>query len=304
MAIRFRCQFCTGLMSISNRKAGMAVQCPTCGEQTLVPLEDIFETGPGFAPEESPPAPGQSARGQSTPGAFAQAPTEHDDEQEFLPTERESEQSHLAEIMFEPVRPTDELPSAAEWAHPREVDTITAGDVGDVRDAGSVDEPDREQREREDDEQEADAGPFQLRRRTRTDDDMDLTPMVDVTFQLLIFFMVTASFALQKTIQTPTPDPDKKGATQQLQILEDLEGSSIRVQIDAANKILIDDEPLADPARIADALKDKMRKEQKTELLITAHAAALHRSVISVIDAANDVGMQKIRLVSRQGKSE
>jgi biopolymer transport protein ExbD len=51
-------------------------------------------------------------------------------------------------------------------------------------------------------------------------------------------------------------------------------------------------------------LKDKMRKEQKTEILITAHAQSLHRSVISVIDAANSVGMQKIRLVSRQGKSE
>jgi biopolymer transport protein ExbD len=143
-----------------------------------------------------------------------------------------------------------------------------------------------------------------LRRRSRTDDDMDLTPMVDVTFQLLIFFMVTASFALQKSIEVPTPDPDKKGATQQLQLLDDLEGSSIRVQIDASNSILIDEEPLGDLARLPEALKDKMRKEQKTEILITAHALALHRSVISVIDAANGVGMQKIRLVSRQGKSE
>ena len=116
--------------------------------------------------------------------------------------------------------------------------------------------------------------------------------------------MQHVSFALQKSIEVPAPDPDKKGAAQQLQILEDLEGTSIRVQIDAANTILIDDEPLADPARLTDALKDKMRKEQKTEVLISAHAASLHRSVIAVIDAANAVGMQKIRLVSRQGKSE
>jgi len=128
--------------------------------------------------------------------------------------------------------------------------------------------------------------------------------MVDVTFQLLIFFMVTASFALQKSIEVPTPDPDKKGASQQLQILEDMEGTSIRVQIDASNTIFVDDDAVADPTRLTEVLKDKMRKEQKTEILISAHAAALHRSVISVIDAANSVGMQKIRLLSRQGKSE
>jgi len=41
------------------------------------------------------------------------------------------------------------------------------------------------------------------------DDGLDMTPMVDVTFLLLIFFMVTAAFALQKSIQIPTPDPSE-----------------------------------------------------------------------------------------------
>jgi len=248
MAIRFRCQNCSGLMSISSRQAGMTVQCPTCGEQTRVPLEDIFSS----TADVNPPV------GNET------VDDDHD----------ENEQSSPEEIFAE-VRESG------------------------VESVGEVDQPEYPAEE-EDDE----PVPFRLKVRTRTDDEMDLTPMVDVTFQLLIFFMVTASFALQKSIQVPTPDPDKKGATQQLQILEDLEGSSIRVQIDAANVILIDDEPLTDPARLADALKDKMRKEQKSEILISAHAAALHRSVISVIDAANQIGMQKIRLISRQGKSE
>lgn len=226
----------------------MTVQCPTCGEQTRVPLEDIFSS----TADVNPPVGNETV----------------DDDLD------ENEQSSPEEI----------------FAEVRESGVESIGEVDQHEDLA----------EEEDDE----PVPFRLKVRTRTDDEMDLTPMVDVTFQLLIFFMVTASFALQKSIQVPTPDPDKKGATQQLQILEDLEGSSIRVQIDAANVILIDDEPLTDPARLADALKDKMRKEQKSEILISAHAAALHRSVISVIDAANQIGMQKIRLISRQGKSE
>lgn len=245
MAIRFRCHFCSGLMSISSRKAGTIVQCPTCGEQTLVPMEDIFETSQPVAPAE--PA-------LVEPDA---APTEAAFPKQAAPQQPITEAIEPVEVFeHEPEDESDDAPALV------------------------------------------------LRRRSRSDDDMDLTPMVDVTFQLLIFFMVTASFALQKSIDVPTPDPDKKGAAQQLQILEDLEGTSIKVQIDAANLIIIDEEPLSDPSRLADALKDKMRKEQKTEILITANAAALHRSVIAVIDAANSVGMQKIRLVSRQGKSE
>ncbi|GAA5506377.1 biopolymer transporter ExbD [Novipirellula caenicola] len=44
----------------------------------------------------------------------------------------------------------------------------------------------------------------------RRGDDLDMTPMVDVTFLLLIFFMVTASFGLQRAIEmqrTPSEQP-------------------------------------------------------------------------------------------------
>ena len=244
MAIRFRCHSCSGLMSISSRKAGAMVQCPTCGEQTLVPMEDIFE----------------------------------------------AEARHAAEAAQIPApEPMDVLPPSFDATRL----------VDDVR------EPEREEVTSDVESEPAEEAPgFVLRRRSRSEDNMDLTPMVDVTFQLLIFFMVTASFALQKSIQVPKPDPDQKGATQQLQMLEDIEGTSILVRIDATNAIVIDDEPLTDPARLADTLRNKMRKEQKTELLITANSAALHRSVIAVIDVANDVGMQKIRLASRKGADE
>ena len=141
-------------------------------------------------------------------------------------------------------------------------------------------------------------------RRSTIDDEMDLTPMVDVVFQLLIFFMVTASFALHKTIESPTPDPDQKGAAQSIQTLDDLEGVAILVKIDGQNGITIDDDPLPEGNNLADALRDKMRKEQKSEVIVTADNAAWHRTVVKVIDAANEVGMQKIRLTTRAGTGD
>lgn len=162
--------------------------------------------------------------------------------------------------------------------------------------------PSAAKRQDEDEEDEEEESLF--RRGEQIADDMDLTPMVDVTFQLLIFFMVTASFTLQKSIHTPTPDPNQKGATQSLQSLDDLQGTSILVKIDAKNQITIDDDPLSDPEQLSEMLKEKMRKEQKSELIITANRSALHRYVVSVVDAANHVGMQKIRMTSSVEQNE
>jgi len=286
MAIRFRCQHCTGLMSIASRKAGMQVPCATCGRQTLVPLQDILDAAvPAVSVVNEPPA---AAVNPPAPNVVAAKPIDF----EIPPPEA--------------VAPHDEA-LASHLQSDYAIESLGSDEIAPIAD-GSPDEPEEaadEWPEAESDETDDDAAmPLTLSRRERIDDEMDLTPMVDVTFQLLIFFMVTASFALQKSIQVPTPDPNQKGATQQMQTLDDLQGTSILVKIDAANAILIDDGPLADPAQLTEVLRDKMRKEQKTELLVTAHSAALHRGVIAVIDAANEVGMQKIRLASRKGKDE
>ena len=149
-----------------------------------------------------------------------------------------------------------------------------------------------------DDEEPAEDEEFQLRRRAGEEDGLDMTPMVDVTFLLLIFFMITASFTMQKRLQVPPPDKDEKGAATQVQTLEDFEEESVMVNIDSTNTIYVEDEPVNDPSAMADALRDNMRSGQKFEIVITAHEEALHETVVLVVDAANEVGMQKIRLAT------
>ena len=63
-------------------------------------------------------------------------------------------------------------------------------------------------------------------------DDMDMSPMVDVTFLLLIFFMITASFSSEKVFEKPPPlsdlsskPPDKPPD----------QSDTVRVQIDEFN---------------------------------------------------------------------
>jgi len=139
---------------------------------------------------------------------------------------------------------------------------------------------------------------FQLRSFKSEFDNLDLTPMADVTFLLLIFFIITASFDLQKTLEIPPPNPDEQGA-QQSMTLEEYEDNSVIVQIDERNVISVDYDPLPDPSQLVNALRDKKILERKNEILIDAHVNTLWETVVTVIDAANEIGMEKIRLASK-----
>ena len=133
--------------------------------------------------------------------------------------------------------------------------------------------------------------------RAGEDEEMDLTPMVDVTFLLLIFFMITASFSIQKTLQVPPPDPEKEGASTSTTIKEEEEQEQTTVHIDSRNVISVDDEPIPDPNRLVDILRSK----GTTDVLITSHENAIHDMLVKVVDAAQEVGMQKIRIGVTKG---
>lgn len=131
-------------------------------------------------------------------------------------------------------------------------------------------------------------------------EELDMTPMVDMTFLLLIFFMVTATFSQQKTLQVPSPDSDKKGAATSLEEVQNIQEASIRIAIDARNAIRIEDEPVSDPSQLAAMLREKMRTELKSEAILEIAPAALHETVVRAVDACNEAGLQKIRLGAKR----
>jgi biopolymer transport protein ExbD len=133
-------------------------------------------------------------------------------------------------------------------------------------------------------------------RRDMEFEEMDLTPMVDVTFLLLIFFMVTASFSLQKVLNIPVPDPDDAGAVA-TEVPETFD-ESIRVEIDAENVIRVEDEVVEDRSLIADKIREKSTSDRKNELLLVRDPRAFHETTVTVVDAAHAAGVQKIRVTA------
>jgi biopolymer transport protein ExbD/phage FluMu protein Com len=146
-----------------------------------------------------------------------------------------------------------------------------------------------------------DAPEFAIRKAQTEFEEMDLTPMVDVTFLLLIFFMITASFSLQKVIPTPVPDPNESSASQPIQQQEDILDKSIMIEIDNENKISLDDEPIPDQNMLPDRLQQIMSKDKKSEILVTVADKALQGTVVFVLDTANDLNVSKIRLAAKSG---
>jgi biopolymer transport protein ExbD len=146
---------------------------------------------------------------------------------------------------------------------------------------------------------------LQRRARDRAEADMDMTPMVDVTFLLLIFFTVTAAFALQKSLEVPPVDDDQ--ATQ-AQTVEDLEKDSIVVRVDGDNIFWIGcpmwiEEQRAPSttdmqAKVREARKGDERGPGPTKMLVQANGDATHEHVVAALDAGSAVGMEDIRLMT------
>jgi biopolymer transport protein ExbD len=148
----------------------------------------------------------------------------------------------------------------------------------------------------DDDEIPEDEKNFSLEKEPIPEDEMDMTPMVDVTFLLLIFFMVTASFTMQKSIEQPRAASDDP-AESQVEIEEDY----IEISIDQNNNFYVttrmEGEREAPSEREMRAiLADAKANSSATRLVIKAHLDCKHSRVITAWDAGVVVGMNKIEI--------
>jgi biopolymer transport protein ExbD len=276
MPIQYGCDSCGLWLSISHKKIGTLVPCPQCGAVKVVPPADEVPPADAAVPEPAPQPPVPPTGADDI--VFAEYPPEAEAAPEPAAKDR------AAPEVIEPVRtepePVAEQPAAPATAASPQAERVTPHST--ETDEGSP--------------------PFKLRRRPPDTEEMDLTPMVDMTFLLLIFFMITASLQLQKALEMPAPNPDQSGAQQSLFTPEQLEQTCIRVSIDDNNHVLIEDEPAQTPEQILERLKLQMRTTQRYELVVAASPSAFHETVVTVIDAAQAAGMEKIRMIGHTGE--
>jgi len=138
---------------------------------------------------------------------------------------------------------------------------------------------------------------------TVADDEIDMTPMIDVVFQLLIFFMVTSTFAMQKALPMPNAEA-VESAAQQPVLDERQEDDDLVVRIDADDSVWVDDvlavsrQDLIAKLRAARTTPGPRGEPGPKNLRVSADPDAHHGSVVMALDAGSAAGMEEVRLES------
>ena len=132
----------------------------------------------------------------------------------------------------------------------------------------------------------------------------DITPMVDVAFLLLIFFMLTASFSIQKAIRTSTPQNDQP-STSAVQIQQNEKLDSVVVQIDEFNAytVIVSDgetKEASSKQELIAILRDLRIQfgEQSPRIVIQAHLDSVHGATVGCMDAARDADFTNFQLIA------
>ena len=125
-----------------------------------------------------------------------------------------------------------------------------------------------------------------LRRRPDKSNDVavDLTPMIDMTFILLIFFMVSTTFVKDMKL-----DINRPGA--QTQVVASTK--AVRLYIDKQGETYMDGEPVREwviQSRVRDQLKGMT---QKSVLVVTDDSVPADK-LIRVVDAARQAGADDV----------
>jgi len=128
--------------------------------------------------------------------------------------------------------------------------------------------------------------------------EMDMTPMIDVTFQLIIFFMITATFVVQKTLDMPETTADQQTPAR-LPTLSELQAENVIVKVRGDGTIEVDDRPVPID-QLAGALTEASKKNpDNMELILDVDDQVEYDVVVRVIDGAAGADMERVHFLRR-----
>ncbi len=140
---------------------------------------------------------------------------------------------------------------------------------------------------------------MQFKRQQQAPVDVNLTPLIDVVFLLLIFFMVSTSFIKETHLTLKLP----KAANSE-QRAPDIE--PLEVLIDRNGFYRVDGRALADIDTdvIESALRNLSEGDFNRPLTITADADAPYQAVVTLIDTAGAMGFAQIHITTQPDPNE
>mgnify|MGYP001545410005 CR=1 FL=1 len=131
-----------------------------------------------------------------------------------------------------------------------------------------------------------------MRRRHRIDDEaeINITPMLDIVFIMLIFFIVTTSFVKEKGLEVSRPSNAPPKEIQQ-------DKGPIVIKINSSSMISVKGRVL-EPRAVEANLEREKAEKPSSPLIIAAHPEADTESLVTILDAAKAVGIEAVSVAT------
>lgn len=130
--------------------------------------------------------------------------------------------------------------------------------------------------------------------------DINLAPLIDVVFILLLFFVVTTTFTRETQLKVDLPEavsgtPPEAAVKAPLEILVASDGSfALNGKSLVAN----------DLAALMEALRVESAGDQSLPVMLSADAQAPHQAVVTAMDAASKLGFAKLRITTVEAQAQ
>ena len=135
-----------------------------------------------------------------------------------------------------------------------------------------------------------------FRPRHRDEPELNLIPMIDVLIVLLIFLLLTTTFSREAQLRISLPEAPGVGATKTAD-----QNTGLEIVINPAGQYRINQRELPDNQleTVKQALKEAAGDNLDPLITIDADRNTTHQSVITVLDAAGQLGYQHISFAAQ-----
>ncbi|NNE37187.1 MAG: biopolymer transporter ExbD [Gammaproteobacteria bacterium] len=123
---------------------------------------------------------------------------------------------------------------------------------------------------------------------SKEDLELNITPLVDVVFLLLIFFMVSTTFDRKSEINISLPRASEA--------MKEVNTDIVNISVDEKGSIFIDDIPLVNSqlGTIREALGRTVEGINEPAIVINADENTTHQTIVKILDAARQLSLSRV----------
>ena len=135
---------------------------------------------------------------------------------------------------------------------------------------------------------------MKFKRSIRSDLSINVTPLIDVIFLLLIFFMVTTTFSRETRLLVNLPEANAE--------LVESQSAQIEIIVAREGNYVINGRPLVDNRfeTLIRGLELESEGDRDLSIILIADAEATHQSVVTAMDAIGQSGFSRLNIATQR----